>query len=365
MVEVVTESLPQPNQEALDFLQNIGRDDINACLFKDVLVNISEDGKTLGEYVVNIERVTLSGEQLLLIHASSNGKVEDNPTGSTITAYVREDLTVVQQHHHEYVKIPQHELEKNTSIKRNNETNTYSIERVTSENGGVQKQTQSIEIPTVHGFVTEGSSLLLSRLLARSRFTEDKLVFLTADVHSGLLLPTTYKPLPERSQMVRKEEIVVTGIERKVDSVDDLPSTWQSFFMDDGHLTMCVQTGSSFFAVVNLVPQKIEEVEEQHVPCFAKKPLLWEEDEELYSKFLERKEALKANYSSYLREHPDAQALLSDFFQFLLLRKPEDVVTFAANFFSLHSPVLPDRTPYLTSEQETPPADKPKVSFQD
>ncbi len=150
--------------------------------------------------------------------------------------------------------------------------------------------------------------------------------------------------------------------------------------------------------------------EKDQIPVFEKKPLIWEEDMELYSKFLDRKvfitfnelvinviyysrwyiyiypwspwwnsetqylistwqyisleylwisykephrinfstskqicdsfhsfmtqEELKADYSSYVRQHPELKALLADFLQFLLLRKPQDVFSFARDFFA-------------------------------
>lgn len=45
------------------------------------------------------------------------------------------------------------------------------------------------------------------------------------------------------------------------------------------------------------------------------------------------KEELKAEHASYLREHPEIRALISDFLQFLLLRKPENVLQFARDYF--------------------------------
>ena len=44
-------------------------------------------------------------------------------------------------------------------------------------------------------------------------------------------------------------------------------------------------------------------------------------------------EELRLSHNSYLRQHPEAQALISDFLLFLLLRQPVDVVTFAAEYF--------------------------------
>lgn len=44
-------------------------------------------------------------------------------------------------------------------------------------------------------------------------------------------------------------------------------------------------------------------------------------------------EELRLSHNSYLRQHPEAHALISDFLLFLLLRQPADVVTFAAEYF--------------------------------
>lgn len=44
-------------------------------------------------------------------------------------------------------------------------------------------------------------------------------------------------------------------------------------------------------------------------------------------------EQLRLGHAGYLRQHPDAQAVVSDFLLFLLVRQPRDAVTFAAEFF--------------------------------
>lgn len=97
-------------------------------------------------------------------------------------------------------------------------------------------------------------------------------------------------------------------------------------------------------------------------------PLDWEEDMQTQSEFLDKKvhhiycfytyrkysfllkmgfyplnrtevyillwqEELKADHASYLKEHPEVRALLSDFMQFLLLRKPDDVFQSAREYF--------------------------------
>ena len=44
-------------------------------------------------------------------------------------------------------------------------------------------------------------------------------------------------------------------------------------------------------------------------------------------------EELKAGHASYLRQNPEIRALISDFLQFLLLRKPDNVLQFAKEYF--------------------------------
>lgn len=48
-------------------------------------------------------------------------------------------------------------------------------------------------------------------------------------------------------------------------------------------------------------------------------------------------EQLRLGHAGYLRQHPDARALVSDFLLFLLVRQPQDAVTFAAEFFGFFS----------------------------
>lgn len=58
------------------------------------------------------------------------------------------------------------------------------------------------------------------------------------------------------------------------------------------------------------------------------------------------KEELNAEHASYLKQHPEIRALVSDFLQFLLLRKPENVLQFSRDYFlpfSSRNLLEPDR----------------------
>lgn len=49
---------------------------------------------------------------------------------------------------------------------------------------------------------------------------------------------------------------------------------------------------------------------------------------------LNEQEELIEGHGEYVRSHPELKALMADFLQHLLLRKPEDVYSEAASFFA-------------------------------
>ncbi|KAK2108483.1 hypothetical protein P7K49_013648 [Saguinus oedipus] len=67
-----------------------------------------------------------------------------------------------------------------------------------------------------------------------------------------------------------------------------------------------------------------------------------------------RQEELRLGHASYLRQHPEAHALISDFLLFLLLRQPADVVTFAAEFFGPFDPRRPSSPGLGSSNRPSP-----------
>lgn len=65
-------------------------------------------------------------------------------------------------------------------------------------------------------------------------------------------------------------------------------------------------------------------------------------------------EQLRLSHTRYLQQHPDAEALVSDFLLFLLLRQPNDVITFAAEFFGPFSARHPRTSPLRSSKRPSP-----------
>jgi hypothetical protein len=54
-----------------------------------------------------------------------------------------------------------------------------------------------------------------------------------------------------------------------------------------------------------------------------------------------------------MKQHPELKAILADFLQFLLLRKPHDVASFAAEFFSSYSAKAPPSVGFAASSSRT------------
>lgn len=346
------------SDEALEYLNSIGPEDLVDLLYTDSLVTTSDTGKELGEFTVSIELTRHSGQECLLIHANSHGAIDNVPMGTSVTAYVSKKLQTLEQTHHEYVKLEDNHLDKKTYIVL--QDGQYVVNRVITQGEQVQRTDQTYSLEAMKGFISEGSNLMLQRIMVKKGVAEN-LSFLSFDPEAALS-KGTYQPLEERTQKIVEDEVRVIGIERTIHSKGDLPTTWQTYFLCDGHLASRVQIGSPVTMRLLSLPAIKFKDDVAETAKFPKKPLNWDEDMQLYSKFLDRKEELKGDHATYMKHHPELKALLADFLQFLLLRKPEDVAAFAADYFSAFSPSTKSGSAYATS-QEARYVPRPKSPF--
>lgn len=67
-------------------------------------------------------------------------------------------------------------------------------------------------------------------------------------------------------------------------------------------------------------------------------PYAWACDMELYSKYSIKKDDLTHDHRRYILDHPEVRALLSDYLQTVLFRKPLDVVEFTKQYFEAFVP---------------------------
>lgn len=311
------------SDEAITFMSSIEPAELQKCVFPDSLVTVSEGGRDLGKFSVTVEFALRVQQPCMLLHAQSQGAIDDSPCGTTVTAYLTTDLEVLEEDYHEYVKLEGHSLDKRCRMVQHD--GQMMIDKVTTVGEEVTKESVSYPMSAVRGLVTEGSNLLLMRLIALRKKVPEHMTFISFD--QGLrIIHTTFSELGLKQMEVEGETVEVFGIERIVHSVEDSPTTWQCYFLPDGHLASRVQVGSPVTMRILRLPTQLEE-------GFENIPLVWEEDMQMRSKFLDRKEELKADHASYLRQHPEIRALISDFLQFLLLRKPDYVFQFAREYF--------------------------------
>ncbi|XP_072179571.1 ciliogenesis-associated TTC17-interacting protein-like [Diadema setosum] len=339
--------LAEANKTALDFLDSITTEDLQDILFTDSLVAISTIGKELGEFTVTVEPARHNGEDCLLIHANSHGTIDNIPMGTSLRAYISKNLKTLDQNHHEYVELEDVQLDKKTHIIYKD--GQYILNKIVARGQEVQRTAETFSEDRLKGFISEGSNLILQRIMARKGVPED-LVFISFDAEAKLWT-ATYRGLDDRTQRVAEQEVTVKGIERTINSYGSVPDTWQSYFLPDGHLASRVHVGSPVTMHLLRIPEPPPVDDREEKPSFPRKPLNWEADMQLYSQFLDRKEELKGDHATYMRHHPELKALLADFLQFLLLRKPEDIVSFAADYFSSFSASTKAGSAYATAQE--------------
>ncbi|XP_074857780.1 ciliogenesis-associated TTC17-interacting protein [Carettochelys insculpta] len=345
------------SQGAAEFLSLIGAEELQPCLFAESLAMVSESGQPLGQFSVTVQPACYEvpggqEEDCYLVRATSQGTISDVPCSSSLTAYISKRLETLEQYQLEHVKFRAHPLDRRTHVQKRG--GQLVVQKVIKE-GELEVQTQSFcySCTALQGLVSEAANLLVLRVLARRRAVPQNAVFLAFDTEARVCA-STYAALGFQRQLVGTTEVEVFGIERAVRPDEGIPVTWQFYFLSDGHLARRVQVGSPAIMLLLQMPVLIDLDEAEPRPVFEKKPLDWEEDALLYSQFLDRKEELQAGHASYARRHPELSALLGDFLQHLLLRKPDDVVSFAAEFFAPFAAQCPPGSSFQASDKPSP-----------
>uniref|UniRef100_A0A673H5J0 Ciliogenesis-associated TTC17-interacting protein n=1 Tax=Sinocyclocheilus rhinocerous TaxID=307959 RepID=A0A673H5J0_9TELE len=302
---------------AVEFIYSIEPKDLDQCLFADSLVTVSDSGRELGDFSVSVTKASYNEELCYLLHANSHGTIDDIPCGTSIVAYISRNLEILEENHHEYVKLEKQTVDRKVHIVKQDDQ--LVLNRIISEKEGVKTQTHTFPLSSLKGFVSEASNLMILRILARQKTVPENMTFLSFDADT-VLSKSVYRALGCKKQMIGEELVDIFGIERTVSSPKDSSGTWHSectwTHLKLQHLPFLLDGGLKTSSLY---------MEKDLIPVFEKKPLIWEEDMELYSKFLYRKVPV-TDYSSYIRQHPELKA--GDFLQFLLLRKPQDSQNF-------------------------------------
>ncbi|XP_049568602.1 ciliogenesis-associated TTC17-interacting protein isoform X2 [Orcinus orca] len=323
------ESLPPPeaNAEAINFLNSLRQEELLTLFFSETLVMVSDTGEPQGELTIEVQRGKYKDqfgvtEYFPFVHAFSHGSMDKILCGNSILGYLSWKLEVVEQHNKEFIK-------------------------------EVKTEVTFFPWHSIAGFVSQAANLVLLRVMAWRQTVPSNARFLALDTE-GKLCYSTYQGLGSQTIQVGHQQVEAFIVEQTVHSEQGIPVSCQFHLLSDGHLAKRIQVGSPGCCMITKVPTLREADDIEPHPVFEKKPLVWEEDMELYSKFVDRKEELRLSHNSYLRQHPEAEALISDFLLFLLLHQPADVVTFAAEYFGPFAMRRPP-TPSLRSSNRPCP----------
>nr|XP_019597423.1 PREDICTED: ciliogenesis-associated TTC17-interacting protein isoform X3 [Rhinolophus sinicus] len=345
------ESLPPPeaNAEAIHFLNSLRQEELQMLFFSETLAMVSNTGEPQGELTIDVQRGNhkdVSGDLLHcpLVHAYSKGFMDKTLCGNSLLGYLSWNLEIKEQHSQEFIKFHILPMERKVSLLKQADQlamtrrikegevsgsrplhplETRSRGQIMSgwEPGvGTQRGPHaqhlaclpSLPLPSatfltqicpeqevktevtffpwhsVAGFISESANLLLLRVMAWRRMVPSDARFLALDTE-GKLCYSTYQALGSQTIQVDHQQVEVFIVEQTVHSEEGIPMSCQFYLLPDGHLAKRVQVGFPGCCVVTKMPIIREEDEIEPRPVFEKKPLMWEEDMELYSRFLDRK----------------------------------------------------------------------------
>ncbi|XP_039411523.1 ciliogenesis-associated TTC17-interacting protein isoform X2 [Corvus cornix cornix] len=357
---------PTMADTAAEFLSLIGLKELEWCLFAETLAVVAMGAqprdKAEGQCWMAAQWAPYQGEgepvqSCILVQTRFRGKQDGVPVSSTLKAYVTWQLETLEQEEQECLELRPHPTEKRTHVVSHQHGMTVSK---TLQEGEPEPQCQSFcySRAKLRGLLLEGASLLLLRVLARRHTMPPNLVFPAMDTE-GNLCTSSYSALGIQRQAVGSAETEVFVIERAVHSSSGASTVWHSSFLPNGRLAQLMQIGSPVLMVLQdeSILSKSGRFEPQ-LP-FPKEPLDWEEDIQLYSWFLDRKDELQLSHAAYLQQHPEVRALLSDFLQALLFQQPHDPISFAAEFFAHQRPI---RSPFASTGAASPVPSSPPAN---
>lgn len=333
-IQIQAHQIPAVSENSLKLLTRLINSDKCLLEFEDNLKIFSLTGDAIGDFNIKVTSTLFKNQRCFRVHAQSRGSMENVPCGTDITATVNERMETLEQNHYEFINFPKSKLDRKSILAVSGD-NEYVLSKTENSQNGTRTTTHTIKKALMNGYISESANILLQRLMTQSRIYEAFSLF-TFDTESNPC-SVTYKPIDTRCIMIENEEFSVQGVERTVDSVSDIPTTWQVYFSHDGHMVNRVQVG--YPAVMKSVerPKPIEIDEYMPRIVMEKKELVLESDMELKSMYLDRKDDYKNDYEQYIREHPELRAIVADYMQSILCFKPKNVVEFTTKFFAPYS----------------------------
>ncbi|XP_069873411.1 ciliogenesis-associated TTC17-interacting protein isoform X3 [Dipodomys merriami] len=269
-----------------------GMEELQMLFFSETLAIISDTGEPQGELTIQVERGKYKDElgimsHCVFVHAFSRGFLDKTLSGNSLLGYVSRTLELMEQHSQEFIKFLILPMERKMSLLKQDDQ--IVIRRSIKEGEEVKTGTSSFPWKAMKGFISEAANMVLLRVMAWRHMVPNNARFLALD-SEGKLCYCTYEALGVQTFQVGRQQAEVFIVEQTVHSTEGIPMACQFYLLPDGHLAKRVQVGSPGCCIISKMPVLREKDEDEPQPQqFEKKPLVWEEDLELFSRFLERK----------------------------------------------------------------------------
>jgi len=335
------------NKKAIEYLQSIDFKALGRTVFTDHLATVSEAGKNIGELTVSVSETVRGDEICYYVHAQSHGVLDGVPMGTSVTAYITRGVVTLEQTQHEYIKFSNKPLDKKTIVVK--EGDKLRVKKITSAGRDVSENELTYTLNHEKGFVSEGANIILQRIMCQRNDVPENAKFLALD-NASCLTTMRYAKLPERTTTIADSTLALFGIEREVLGMESLTVRWNTHFLEGGYMATRETIGSSVRMQLIQLPTKDGQPKKGEKSVSARNDLHWEADMQMTSHYIERKEKLINDHKTYVRHKPELRALLEDFCQFVLLRKPDDVCSFASDYFASFSTKI--KPPTLPSNAE-------------
>ncbi|CAL8314296.1 unnamed protein product [Gadus morhua 'NCC'] len=154
----------ETTEEAIQFITSIEPSELQKCLFSDSLVTVSEGGRDLGEFSLTVDFASRGPQPCLLLRAVSRGTIDGTPCGTRVTAYISAAMETLEEDLREYVQLPDHKMERRCHMVQRDDR--MMVDRITTAGEEVTRQSDSYCLSAVRGLLSEGSSMLLMRVMA-------------------------------------------------------------------------------------------------------------------------------------------------------------------------------------------------------
>jgi hypothetical protein len=250
--------------------------------------------------------------------------------GISVTGFVDDNLQTIQESTHEWMKLNGKSVERKFVLMRELDKNQYFCKNTVWENGSMREENNfTVELSDMHLVISESANVILQRIIIQQKKTGQ--IELRALTTKGAVVRSIFRELGEGVENIRGDEMNVRGVRRTVIDGKDVEE-WDSIYNEHGRMVLRCQPDKDH-ALIPLWFKSVEKYTTSGEFIGTRPPLVWACDMEMYAQYIERKDLLISQHKNYLVRHPIVKALLSDFLQAVLQKKPKKVVEFGMQFF--------------------------------